>query len=138
MPDIEAGELTPIVQVNYRQVIMPYHGGGSFLGNDVNYHDFRFPARGKSIIGFFIDNPANKDLTWELYGSHTADGLPDEAGVKKIANDTVATVTAEDGTLYYYAYPFYVLRCYFSEAPTDNPVKTVSVWIDLQALVPIG
>lgn len=138
MPDIEAGALSSIGQVHYRQVIMPYHGSGSFLGNDANYHDFRFPARGKSIIGFFINNPANKDLSWELYGMHGIASLSDDPGVKKIANDTVATVTSEDGTLYYYAYPFYILRLFFAEVPTDEPAKTVSVWIDLQALVPIG
>jgi len=130
---IVAGALTPVEQVHYRQALMAYHLGGSFLGDDEDYHDFRFPARGKNVIGACIANPTNQTLTWEIHGLHAADALPDDPGTEKIANGTILTTAHYHDYTHAYPYPFYLLRCYFGTAPTDVTKKTVSVWIDLVA-----
>jgi len=130
-PVVIAGILAPIEQVHYRQALMPYHTGGSFLGDDEDYHDFRFAARGKNVIGLWIDNPTDATLTWELYGLHAKSAALDDPGTEKIDEDTILTTANEKKYIHAYPYPFYLLRCYFAAEPTDETPLTVSVWIDL-------
>lgn len=131
MPDIEAGALAPIEQVHYRQALMPNHMTGSFEGSDANYHDFRVAARGKNVLGIFIDNPTDTNLASELWGLHLPDSLPNAAGAVKIGDIVTLTADQSDDSFADYPFPFYLLRCYFAGAPTDDPPKTVTVWVDL-------
>ena len=133
MPEVIPGALSPVETVHYRQALMPYHMAGSFEGEDQDYHDFRFSARGKNVIGLFIDNPTDQTLTWELYGLHAPDSLPDGPGTAKVAENTILTTAYYNDYTHAYPFPFYLLRCYFGTAPGDDPAKDVSIWIDLQS-----
>jgi len=118
------------VNVHYRQTISPNHQYGSFTADDTDNHDFIFQGRGKSVISIAIDNPANKDLSWTLYGMHESDGEVGDAGTFTIDSGTVSSGNKDDEGFVGYTYPYYLLRLAYSVKPTDNPAETVSLYID--------
>lgn len=118
-------------EVHYRQAISPTNKSGTFAGDDTDNHDFIFQGRGKSVLNISIDNAPNKDLTWTLYGMHEADGDVGDAGTFELDTGEIGDTEKADEGFIGYSYPYYLLRCAFAEAPDDDPVKNVSVYIDL-------
>lgn len=116
---------------SYRQVLMPNHLLGSFLGDDTDNHDFKFPARGKISVLISVDNAPDKALTITLYGMHEADGEVGDPGTfDPSLTNIVDAASKDDLSTNAYSYPFFFLRCAYAETPTDNPPKTVSVYVD--------
>ncbi len=127
-----AEQLLPLgLDVPYRQAIMPKHQSGSFIADDTDNHDYRFSSRGKSNVAFSIDNPANQTLTWTLYGMHEADGEVGDEGTFELDTDSILTADKASELFAGYPYPYYLLRCAFAVAPDDDPLKTVSVYVDI-------
>lgn len=118
-------------QVHYRQAISPNHQSGSFVGDDTDNHDFIFQGRGKSVLNFQLDNAPNDTLSWTLYGMHEKDGEVGDAGTFEIDSGTVAAADKADEGFMGYSYPYYLLRLAYASAPTDDPKKTVSVFVNL-------
>jgi len=118
-------------QVRSSQVIMPNHQSGSFVGDDTDNHDFIFKGRGKSVLNFQVDNAPNQTLSWALYGMHEVGGAVGDPGTFPIDNDTGLADTKIDEGFMGYTFPFYLLRLSFAVTPTDNPLETVSVYVDL-------
>ena len=117
--------------VNYRQTIMPNHQTGSFVGDDTDNHDFVFRGRGKSCPQIDIDNAPNAALTWTLYGMHEEDGAVGDPGTMQIDTDSIDAADQFDDAWFGYQFPFFLLRLAYAGAPTDDPKKSVTVFVNL-------
>lgn len=123
------------VDVHYRQVISPNHQTGSFIGDDTDNHDFIFKGRGKTCPQIDIDNAPNAELTWALYGMHEEDGEPGDPGTYLIDTYTVDAAGQYDDAWFGYAFPFFLLRLAYAAAPTDDPKKSVTVFMNIAFLL---
>ena len=118
------------VNVHYRQTISPNHQTGSFVGDDTDNHDFRFPGRGKSTLNIEIDNAPNAELSWALYGLHEEDGEVGDPGTFPIDSGAISAADKADEAFMCYCFPFFLLRLAYAVAPTDDPLKTVNAWVN--------
>lgn len=116
---------------SYRQALIPNHLSGSFTGDDEDNHDFVFQGRGKQAVQVAIDNAPNAELTWSLYGMHSADGAVADAGVFEVDVSNALAAASKVATMNTTQFPYYLLRCAYAAAPTDLPKKTVSVYINV-------
>lgn len=117
--------------VSYRQALIPNHLSGSFDGDDTDNHDFVFKGQGKKTVQVAIDNAPNAELTWSLYGMHSADGAVGDAGVFEVDVTNAIAAATKGGATNTAQYPYYLLRCVYAVAPTDDPVEAVSVFINV-------
>ena len=113
--------------VSSRQTIMPDHQYGSYVADDTDNHDFLFAGRGKAIITVAIDNPSDKNVVWDLYGMHEADGEVGDAGTFEVDMTNTVTQGTKGNATNTNAYPYYLLRCTSAQVPNGS---TVSVYID--------
>jgi len=126
--------LTPVRNVNHRQSISPNHLKGSFVGDDTDNHDFVFRGQGKVLPQLDINNAPDAELTWSFYGMHEEDGAPGDPGTYLIDTWVIDADDDFDDAWFGYAFPFFLLRLAYAVAPTDDPYKTVSVYINLGRL----
>jgi len=126
--------MTPTVNVNYRQAMSPNHQKGSFVGDDTDNHDFIIRGQGKCLPQIHIDNAPNQELTWALYGLQEIDAAVGDPGAYQIDTWTVDAADQYDDAFFGYAFPFFLLRLSFAIAPTDDPLKTVSVYMSMAHL----
>ena len=118
-------------RAEYRQSVGSNHLKGSFTADDTDAHDFVVRSRGKGNFTVAVDNPANQNLALNIYGMETVSGTVGDAqtflisGSPVAVNTTLKSYTAFDGR-----FPFYLVRIAYGIAPTDNPLKTCSVWIN--------
>jgi len=121
-------------EVPYRQVDMPSYLIGTYSANDVDNHDFKADARGKGRLTVAVDNPANKSVVVDIYGMHSATGTVGDVGTFVIATAAMTIANAaKDYETVADPFPFYLVRCTHSEVPTDDPLKTVTIYIDFSA-----
>lgn len=126
--------LSAIANVNHRQAISPNHQTGSFAGDDTDNHDFVFAGQGKAIPQLDIDNAPDAELTWSLYGMHYKDGEPGDPGTYLIDTWFIDAADQYDDAWLGYAFPFFLLRLAYAVAPTDDPVKNVTVFVNMTNL----
>lgn len=118
--------------VPYRQSQSPDYQKSTFTADDTSDHIFKIDARGKGRMTLAVDNPANQALIVTLYGMHTSTGAIGDSGVFLIDSFGVGAV----GALYDVAndpFPWYLVKVTYDVIPTDNPLKTCSVWVDFSA-----
>ena len=124
--------ITPLgVDVHYRQAGAPNYLRGSFLGDDTDSHDFKFASRGKGRgVTVSMDNAPNKELTYVIYGMHSLAGTVGDVGTFSVVTNVVA-LGAKGAQAVTAPYPFYLVRLSYAAQPTDNPVKSCSLYVDL-------
>ena len=119
------------VDIHYRQAGAPNYLAGSFLGDDTDNHDFKFASRGKGgRMAVSMDNAPNQTVTYTIYGMHSATSTVGDAGTFQLHTGTI--VAASKGAQAVTApYPFYLVRLAYGIAPTDEPKKSCSLYVNL-------
>ena len=130
--------LTPIsgMPSSHRQVVLPSFLTGSFNSQDTANHDFKADGRGKGRLSVAINNAPNQQLTVTVYGQHVLGGDVGDVGTFSIGSFTVAAGGGSATKGYETIndpFPFYLIRCAYGVAPTDDPAKTCTVYIDFES-----
>mgnify|MGYP001566259444 FL=1 len=130
MADI-SGTLSPISgqAKSHRQVIIPNGLSGSYVTQDTNNNDFRWAAMGKGRLSVAVNNAPNQAVTLALYGMHAVGGAVGDAGVFQIGSATTISLASKGYIVCNDPFPFYLIRLNHAVAPTDDPAKTVSVYV---------
>lgn len=118
--------------VAYRQAQMPDYVVGTFSADDASDHVFKVDGRGKGRMLVAVANPSNKAATVTLYGMHTSDGAIGDSGVYSIGSFPVLAAGA-DYDVASDPFPWYLVKVTLVDTPTDNPLKTVTTWINFSA-----
>ena len=119
--------------IRSRQAAAPQHLTGAFTADDVNNHDFKGDGRGKGRFTVAVDNPANKSLTFDIYGMHAIGDTVGSVGTYPIATAIAVALASKGYETFNDPFPFYLIRVTHTDTPTDNPFKTVTVNIDFSA-----
>lgn len=115
---------------SHRQAILPDAQSGTFVGDDTDNHDCKFAGRGKGKITVAVDNPCNQTVTATIYGMHSATGAVGDVGTFSIGSFTVTAAGDKGYEVVGDAFPFYLVRLAFSVTPTDDPLVSVTVYVD--------
>lgn len=131
MADV-ALSLSPISGLvgSHRQAILPDSQSGTFVGDDTDNHDCKFTGKGKGHLTLAVNNPCNQTVTATIYGMHSATGAVGDAGTFSIGSFTVTAAQDKGYEVLADAFPFYLIRLAFSITPTDDPLVSVTVYID--------
>ncbi len=114
-----------------RQAILPTSLKVAYTGDDVLGHDVVFAGQGKGHLTIAIDNAPNKGLTWALYGMHASTETVGDVGAFPIATAQAIAQAAKGYEVCADAFPWYLLRVTQDDTPTDNPLKSVTVYVNL-------
>jgi len=103
----------------------------AYTGDDILAHDMVFAGFGKGHLTIAINNAPNKALTWALYGLHALTDTVGDVGAFAIATAQAIALAAKGYEVCADAFPFYLLRVTQDDTPTDDPLKLVTVHVNL-------
>ena len=121
------------------QIQSPITLKGSFTAHDTNDHVMTVASHGKSKMTVSVDNPANQIATVKVYGTHLATGAIGGTGTFYLNTFTVAAANADQALVqggydsYDDPFPWYLIDVSYASSPTDNPVTTCTVYVDISA-----
>ena len=116
---------------SHRLAILPSSLKVAYTGDDVLGHDMVFAGFGKGHLTIAIDNAPNKGLTWALYGLHASTDTVGDVGAFPIATAQAIALASKGYEVCADAFPFYLLRVTQDDTPTDDPLKLVTVHVNL-------
>ena len=119
--------------VAYRQSQSPSYVYGSFVADDTDNHILKVDGRGKGRLAISVDNPANQTVTVTIYGMHAATGAVGDVGTFLIGSFTVTATDDKGYETINDPFPWYLIQLAYAVAPTDNPLKTATVYADFSA-----
>ena len=119
--------------VHYAQTISPNPLTGTFVADDTDNHIAKVDGRGKGRLTVAVDNPANQTVTVTVYGMHSATGAVGDAGTFLIGSFTVTAAQDKGYEVVADPFPFYLVNLAYGIVPTDNPLVTCSMFMDLIA-----
>lgn len=119
--------------VAYRQSQSPSYVYGSFVADDTDNHILKVDGRGKGRLAISVDNPANQTVTVTIYGMHAATGAVGDVGTFLIGSFTVTATDDKGYETINDPFPWYLIQLAYAVTPTDNPLKTATVYADFSA-----
>lgn len=128
---VETLAIISSLPASHRQIILPDSRKVAYTGDDILAHDVVFAGRGKGWLTIAIDNAPNKALTWALYGLHASTDTVGDVGAFPIATAQAIALASKGYEVSADAFPWYLLRVTQDVTPTDNPLKSVTLHIDL-------
>ncbi len=116
---------------SHRQAILPTSLKVAYTGDDVLAHTMVFAGQGKGHLTIAIDNAPNKALTWALYGLHASTDVVGGVGAFPVATAQAVALADKGYEVCADAFPWYLLSVTQDDTPTDDPLKSVTVHINL-------
>ena len=101
--------------------------------DDTDNHILKVDGRGKGRLAISVDNPANQTVTVTIYGMHAATGAVGDVGTFLIGSFTVTATDDKGYETINDPFPWYLIQLAYAVTPTDNPLKTATVYADFSA-----